>query len=183
MSDDLLSRTLAAASKDEESVKAGGGSALVGLLEGMSFHATTTHHDERGSLTEMLDTRWEWNKDPIVYAYMVTIRPSVVKGWALHKLHEDRYFVVSGEMELIAFDPRPNSKTYGKVARIPLSGDRPRIVNIPPNVWHADRNIGSTDVRLMNFPTQAYDHANPDKYRLPLDTPLIPFDFGGAKGW
>jgi len=57
------------------------------------------------------------------------------------------------------------------------------IVNIPTNVWHADRNIGTTDVLVVNFPTQPYDHAHPDKYRLPLDTDLIPYSFGDARGW
>ena len=33
------------------------------------------------------------------------------------------------------------------------------------------------------IPTRPYDHANPDKYRLPIDTPLIPYSFGDAKGW
>jgi dTDP-4-dehydrorhamnose 3,5-epimerase len=174
---------LAAAAKDEVTVAAGGAAMQVPLLDGMVFHETATHHDERGSLTEMIDGRWTSHPDPIVYGYGVTIRPGIVKGWALHKTHEDRYFVVQGQMELLVFDPRPESKTVGKLARIVLSGDRPRLLNIPRCVWHADRNIGTTEVLLMNFPTRPYDHANPDKYRLPLDTPLIPFDFGGAKGW
>jgi dTDP-4-dehydrorhamnose 3,5-epimerase len=29
----------------------------------------------------------------------------------------------------------------------------------------------------------AYDHANPDKYRLPLDTDLIPYKFENSRGW
>ena len=57
-----------------------------------------------------------------------------------------------------------------------------RLVNVPENVWHADHNIGSTDALVVNFPTIQYDHNSPDKYRLPIDTPLIPHDFGGAKG-
>ena len=57
------------------------------------------------------------------------------------------------------------------------------LVNVPRNVWHADHNIGTTDVLVVNFPTLAYDHANPDRYRLPLDTDLIPHSFGNATGW
>jgi dTDP-4-dehydrorhamnose 3,5-epimerase len=56
-------------------------------------------------------------------------------------------------------------------------------VNVPRNVWHADHNIGSADVVVINFPTQAYDHTNPDKYRLSLDTDLIPYSFGDVVGW
>jgi len=30
---------------------------------------------------------------------------------------------------------------------------------------------------MVNMPTRQYNHENPDKYRLPLDTDLIPYDF------
>ena len=88
-----------------------------------------------------------------------------------------------GVMELVLFDPRPDSPTCGEVCRIVLSEQNRCLVNVPRNVWHADHNIGTTDAVVVNFPTIAYDHANPDKYRLPLDTDLIPHSFGDAKGW
>ena len=87
-------------------------------------------------------------------------------------------------MDLVLFDPRPDSATCGEVCRITLSERQPCIVNVPRNVWHADHNVGSTDVVVVNFPTTQYDHANPDKYRLPLDTTLIPYSFGpNVQGW
>jgi dTDP-4-dehydrorhamnose 3,5-epimerase len=176
----LLELTLAAAKRDEETVK--DGVPIAKLLDGMSFHDSVTHRDDRGSVTELYDPRWTWHKEPLVFCYQFTIRPGVVKGWGLHKQHEDRYFVVEGEMELVTFDPRPESSTYGRICRVLLSADRPRLVNVPRHVWHADHNVGSKDVRVVNFPTIQYDHTNPDKYRLPIDTPLIPFRFEGAKG-
>jgi dTDP-4-dehydrorhamnose 3,5-epimerase len=118
-----------------------------------------------------------------VFAYCFTIRPGIVKGWNLHRRHDDRYAILKGEMELFLFDPRPESSTCGEVCRIVLSDQARALVNIPRNVWHADRNIGASDVVVVNFPTEPYDHENPDKYRLPLDTDLIPFSFDGAKGW
>jgi len=133
---------------------------------------------------EMLDPRWGWHPEPIRTAYVITLRPGFVKGWNLHRLHEDRYCLLQGEMELLLYDPRPGSPTEGQVARIALSEQRRCIVSIPVNVWHADWNIGSRDVLLVNFPTEPYDHESPDKYRLPLDTPLIPFRFPpGTRGW
>ena len=41
-----------------------------------------------------------------------------VKGWNLHKLHEDRYFVLHGTLELVLYDVRPESATCGKLSRI-----------------------------------------------------------------
>ena len=53
---------------------------------------------------------------------------------------------------------------------------------IPAGIWHADHNIGSRDAVVVNFPTIPYDHASPDKYRLPLDTDRIPYRFEPSRG-
>ena len=63
-----------------------------------------------------------------------------------------------------------------------LSEHRRRLLNIPAGIWHADRCIGSKDAVAINFPTQPYDHENPDKYRLPLDTDAIPYRFADPQG-
>jgi dTDP-4-dehydrorhamnose 3,5-epimerase len=178
----LLDVTLAAAKRDGATVNASGVS-KDRLTEGVIFKSLPTHSDARGSVVEMFDPRWQWHPDPLVFVYSFTIKPGFAKGWNLHKEHEDRYFILQGEMELVLFDPRPQSSTYGEVCRIVLSEKNRRIVNVPKNVWHADHNIGSTDVVVVNFPTVAYDHSNPDKWRLPLDTDLIPYSFQGARGW
>jgi dTDP-4-dehydrorhamnose 3,5-epimerase len=78
---------------------------------------------------------------------------------------------------LIFFDPRPESPTCGEVCRLVLSEQNRFLVNVPVDVWHADHNIGNRDVVVVNFPTIPYDHAAPDKLRLPIDTPLIPYKF------
>ena len=80
-------------------------------------------------------------------------------------------------MELVLFDPRPDSPTCGEVCRIVLSEKDRCLVSVPANVWHADLNIGDRDAVVVNFPTIPYDHAAPDKWRLPLDTDLIPHRF------
>jgi dTDP-4-dehydrorhamnose 3,5-epimerase len=112
---------------------------------------------------------------------MFTI-PGVVKGWNLHREHEDRYAMIQGEMELVLYDPRDDSPTCAEVCRIVLSATQRCLVNVPKHVWHADHNIGSTDALVVNFPTTPYNHANPDKYRLPLNTGVIPYSFGNAIG-
>ena len=177
----LLDETLKRAVKDRQTVSPDGKS-IEALTEGVVFREAPTHTDERGSVVEMFDPRWNWHPDPFVFAYAFTIRPGIVKGWNLHKLHEDRYFLLQGELDLVLYDVRPESSTCGQICRITLTEHNRRLVNVPKNVWHADHNIGSSDVLIVNFPTMAYDHADPDKYRLPIDTPLIPFSFPGARG-
>jgi dTDP-4-dehydrorhamnose 3,5-epimerase len=167
--------------RDEETVTPRGDS-LQRLPAGVSFHDVVTHVDERGTVCEMFDPRWGWNAEPVVFTYCFTIRPGMIKGWGLHKEHEDRYFLLFGEVEAVLYDDRPDSPTHGLVARVFLSEYRRRLMNIPAGVWHADRNVGPKDAVLINFPTRPYDHANPDKYRLPLDTDLIPHKFDDPRG-
>jgi len=160
-----------------------GGDEIVGVPHGVSFRDASTIVDERGTLCEMYDERWDWHGDPLVYSYFCTVRPGVVKGWALHHEHEDRYFVLLGELEVVLYDDREDSPTRGLLAKVYLTDLRRRLMNIPAGVWHAVRNVGQRDVVLVNFPTVPFDHASPDKYRLPLETDLIPHSFGGAQGF
>jgi dTDP-4-dehydrorhamnose 3,5-epimerase len=177
----LLAATLAAAKRDKQMAHPDG-RPFGRLTEGVTFRELTTHSDERGSVVELFDPRWNWHPDPLVFVYCFTIRPGMVKGWNIHLEHEDRYIIQQGEMELVLFDPRPDSSTTGEICRIVLSEFNRRLVNIPKGVWHADHNIGTKDVVAVNFPTTPYEHSNPDKYRLPIDTDLIPYSFKNARG-
>ena len=173
---------LAQAKKDQQTVNADG-SSRTPLIAGVVIRDLVTHIDERGSVCELFDLRWTDYPDPFFYSYFFTIRPGVVKGWNLHAEHEDRYSIIQGELSLVLYDTRPDSPTCGVLNRIILSAQRRQLVNVPKNVWHADHNIGSTDVLVVNHPTMAYRHEDPDKFRLPIDTPLIPYSFGNATGW
>ncbi|PJF41016.1 MAG: dTDP-4-dehydrorhamnose 3,5-epimerase [Chloroflexi bacterium] len=159
------------------------GESLARLPDGVTFYEVPTHVDDRGYVVEMFDERWGWHKDPLVFSYVFTIRPGMVKGWGMHKKHEDRYFILQGEVEVVLYDVRPDSPTHGLVSKVVLSEYNRRLMNIPTYIWHANHNIGSKDVWVVNFPTQPYNHADPDKYRLPLDTDLIPYKFENVRGW
>ena len=179
----LLELTLEAASRDVETSKIGGVPLAPKFLDGMSFRPSTAIHDERGHLTEIFDSRWDGSREAYPQSYISVVMPGVVKGWALHKTHDDRYFIVSGKLLVVTFDPRPESSTYGQINKTILSADKPGLFKIPMFVWHADWNIGTENAVLINLPSVPYNHENPDKYRLPLDTDLIPFTFEGATGW
>ena len=159
------------------------GEPLVRLPAGVTFRRAITHLDARGSVCEMFDPRWQWHPDPLVFVYMFTLRPGMIKGWGLHKLHEDRYFVLVGQMQIIMYDVRPDSSTRDTVSEVVLSEYNRGLLNIPAGIWHANRNLGSNDAIIVNFPTRPYEHGDPDKYRLPLDTDQIPYKFENLSGW
>lgn len=159
------------------------GKTIIQLPVGMNVKELVTHIDDRGQVFEMYDLRWNFHPDPLVFAYQFTVRPGVIKGWGIHKKHEDRYCLLYGEMEAIFYDDRPDSPTYHQVSKLTVSHYERKLFNIPAGVWHAIRNIGTTDMIVVNFPTIPYDHEDPDKYRLPLDTDYIPYSFDQKLGW
>ena len=153
------------------------------LPHGVVLRDIQTHVDDRGIVFELFDTRWGAHPDPMVFSYCFTIRPGKIKGWGVHREHDDRYAMLFGEMKVVLYDDRPNSPTCGLVSEVMLTEHRRQLFTIPAGVWHANQNIGAKDTVTVNFPTIQYDHSNPDKYRLPLDTDQIPYRFADSSGW
>jgi dTDP-4-dehydrorhamnose 3,5-epimerase len=168
--------------RDQKSV-ADDGSQMHSLPDGVSLYDCKLHIDDRGSLCEMFNPDWGWNDKPMTYSYYFTVRPGKVKGWGVHYEHEDRYFILVGDVELVLYDDREDSPTYKSVFKIYLSEQDRKAINIPPRVYHATHNIGLKEAILINFPTKLYDRENPEKYRLPYNTDRIPYSFDTPRGW
>ena len=153
------------------------GEPLTDLIDGVRVHYPPTQIDGRGDLVETYDPRWGLSDEPMVYNYLATIRPGVVKGWVKHLKQDDRLFFAFGAVALVLYDDREGSPTHGQVNEFFFGERRRATVVIPAGVWHAVANVGETDAIFLNSPTRPYDHADPDKYRLPLVNDLIPYSF------
>src|SRR3954454_9491833 len=154
------------------------GKAVQPLIDGVVVRRGVTHVDERGALYELYDPRWGVHPADLVYAYITTTRPGWAKGWGLHHHHDDRYVIWQGRVELALYDARAGSRTEGLESRLFLSEADRCLVTTPAGVWHAERNIGDDEVVIVNFPTEPFHHAAPDKERLPLDNDFLPEDLG-----
>ena len=153
------------------------------LIDGVVIRHQHTQIDERGTLCEILDQRWDVTDAPIVYVYQFTIRPGKAKGWHVHRRHDDRIFISRGELKVVLYDDRVDSPTNGMVNEIYRSELRRSLMVIPRGVFHAHVNIGSIDAHLISMPTRGYDHSSPDVFRLPLDTDAIPYRIETLPGW
>jgi dTDP-4-dehydrorhamnose 3,5-epimerase len=165
-----------AGAKDSQTVDGSGGEPL-GQVDGVEVIRLNQHVDGRGSLTPFLslaDTFW---REPVVYAYSVMIRPGMIKGWGMHMLQEDRYFVPVGRLRVVLYDGRVDSPTFESFQQIWFSDESCGLVRIPEGVWHADQNWGDSDVWIVNFPTRPYDPVDPDKYRIDPRCGEIAFDW------
>jgi dTDP-4-dehydrorhamnose 3,5-epimerase len=158
------------------------GSLLPAKIEGVVHARLAPIVDHRGMLTEVIDFEDPFWDEPVVYSYCFSIRPGRIKGWGMHKLQADRYFVATGNVRVVLYDGREDSITFGELAQFHFTDEAPGLLRIPPGVWHGDQNWGDRDAILLNFPTRPYNRADPDKYRLDPGSDAIPFDWALRDG-
>ncbi|MGH3008986.1 MAG: dTDP-4-dehydrorhamnose 3,5-epimerase family protein [Gaiellaceae bacterium] len=165
-----------AATRDAQTVTPAG-ELVQELIDGVRIRAATTQLDERGSICEIYNPAWDFTDEPLVFAYQTTIRSGQTKGWVLHLEQDDRLFFSSGDVKVVLYDARPESLTFGRFNVHTFGETNRALLRIPAGVYHALQNVGERDALFVNLPTQPYRHDDPDKYRLPLDTPEIPYRF------
>lgn len=156
-------------------------------------------YDHRGSLVEVV--RGDPTIDPTYgpvdtfrfgQVYCTTIRPGVVKGFHLHKRQTDRIFLLQGMVRFVGIRVQdPVSETTSATLAIESSkqwnipddiildlivtAQDPKLITIPPMIWHAFQNIGSVDALVINVPDIAYNYKNPDEIRVDPCDPSIGF--------
>lgn len=162
--------------KDRQTVSPEGES-VAARIAGVVVDHRALHEDERGELIEIYNPAWGIHSAPLVYAYLVGIRPGQVKGWVVHRLQDDRLFFVGGVTRIALYDDRSDSPTYRMLNVMVMSERNRGLVIVPKGVFHALKNIGEHDAFFINLPTRPFNHSDPDKYRLPLKNDLIPFAF------
>jgi dTDP-4-dehydrorhamnose 3,5-epimerase len=179
--DDAVRAARDAAMRDRPTVDADSNE-LPTEIGGVEVRRLTTHADARGALTPVIDTRDPFWDEPIVYAYRFSILAGRIKGWGMHELQTDRYFVVSGNVRVVLFDGRQDSATAGSFLEAHFTDRTPGLVKIPPGVWHADQNWGESEAHVVNFPTRPYNPDQPDKFRIDPHDGTIPFDWSIKDG-
>lgn len=115
--------------------------AKTSLKENISTHIAdvelfvlTAHHDQRGSLTEVMRTNWtttapvQWN--------VVHSTANVLRGVHGHRLHDD-YLTVAARCAIFGLhDLRPASPTFKVSQMITVDARQPRAIRIPTGVAH-----------------------------------------------
>jgi len=118
------------------------------------------------------------------YTYATCCLPGAVKAWHRHQEHTDRMWCVSGTARIVTAvlwggeDAEPDDVVtmwYEVKEHIvgPLS---PKMVTVPPGVWHGFEALGGEPCVIVNCPDAPYDPD--DEEKAPPDA--IPFGWGEA---
>jgi dTDP-4-dehydrorhamnose 3,5-epimerase len=128
-----------------------------GEIEGVVLRPLRFHHDARGWLVELfrqdeLEPDW-WP----VMAYVSETLPGVTRGPHEHAGQTDGFaFIGPSDFQLILWDTRAGSPTWGRRTAVVVGASCPAAVWIPPGVVHAYRNIGGVAGLVFNAPNRLY---------------------------
>jgi len=126
------------------------------MIEGIKITPLKQIEDKRGKVMHMLRNDSE-NFTKFGEIYFSTAHPNKVKGWHLHSKMTLNYAVVLGEIKLVLYDSRTNSKTKGQVQEFFLSQENYKLISVPPLIWNGFMNIGNTTAIVANCADLPYD--------------------------
>ena len=146
------------------------------MIEGVAIKPLKVNADERGTLMEIL------RADDDIFlrfgqVYTSMSYPGVIRAWHYHRLQDDLFAVVTGMIKAVLYDPREQSPTKGEINELFLGERNNILLKIPRGIIHGFKVIGVEPAILLNFPSEVYRPDQPDEYRLPWNTPEIPYDW------
>jgi dTDP-4-dehydrorhamnose 3,5-epimerase len=168
--------TITSAVKDEPHVTPNWDVAM-DLIDGVRTRDVRNIVTANGVTTEVFREDWNVAGAAVQQIIHVSLRAGAVSAWHMHERKTDHLMVVGGHLRAVLYDAREESPTLGKLNILHLSVARPTLVVIPPSVWHGIQNLHDGDSAFVNFFDLQYDYTDPDDWRLPSDTPEIPYRF------
>ena len=169
-----VSAPLPGATKDEQSVTSDW-TVLQDPIEGVELVEVRNVLRESGHVTEIARSDWFGSRLDIDQVFQVTLRGHALSAWHVHQRTTDRLFVNTGEVKIVLYDAREGSRTHGRINEFRLGERRPGLVIVPAGVWHGLKNLQGETSTVVNLVDRAYDYESPDHWRLPHDSPEIPY--------
>lgn len=164
------------ARKDAQSVTADWVDVREQRIDGVLLRESKVVGKPNGYVVEVFRSDWFDEPQPVDQVFITALTPGGVSAWHAHGTTVDRLFVSSGRVLVALYDGRGGSPTQGVVNTFVLGDQRPGLVVVPPGIWHGVRNVGEGTAQVINAVDVAYRYEDPDHWRVPADSGVIPFD-------
>ena len=146
------------------------------MIDGVKIKEVKKHFDDRGFFAEIIKFGEEIFSEIKQTSYTETY-PRTIKAFHYHKKQTDIWFPVKGNMQIVLYDLREDSKTKGETQVIYAGKDNPLVVSIPIGVAHGYRVLGEEKAGLFYHTSEAYNPNKPDEFRIPFNDKKIGFDW------
>jgi len=132
------------------------------------------HMDDRGYLIEIVRCTGGDEPHAVVHKFgQVYLVGDMVRGTirAFHKHNElwDWFFISHGSAKFVLKDDRESSSTYGETMTVIVGERRPRLVVVPPGVYHGWMSL-EDDTQMVSTASHTYNQEQPDEVRIPPDS-------------
>ncbi len=129
-------------------------------MDKLEIKKLKVNQDERGMVVEIIRREDLKQNKPFGQVYLTTANPGFTKGNHYHKRKTEWFCVIKGKGELVLKD------LISKETKRILMDDEENfvVVEIPPNVAHAIKNIGSEVLYLLAYIDEPYNPNDPDTF-------------------
>ena len=140
-------------------------------IQGVEIIELQTRVDDRGYLTEILRATDDvFTKFGQVYL-VGDMKAGTIRAFHKHEVLWDWFFISHGAAKFVLQDSRTDSATYGEIQTIVASDRCPKMIAIPPGVYHGWMSLDD-DTQMISVASEVYNRDNPDEERID------PFTFG-----
>lgn len=144
------------------------------MIEGVKVIDLPIFEDDRGFLVEIARHADDPEPHGVVHRFgQVYLVGDPVRGIirAFHKHEElwDWFFISHGSAKFVLKDDRKGSKTFGEIQTVIASARKPRLVVVPPGVYHGWMSL-EDDTLMVSTASHTYNRQKPDEVRIPPDS-------------
>jgi dTDP-4-dehydrorhamnose 3,5-epimerase len=150
-----------------------------GCIDGVRLEPLQIHPDDRGFFQEIIrlgqGLAKSFSAAERVQVSAALSYPGTVKAVHYHLRQTDLWTPVLGQFQVMLYDLRIDSPTFGQTNTIYAGVLRPVQILIPPGVGHGYKISGTESAMLVYATDQFYDPS--DEGRIPWNDPDIRYDW------
>lgn len=145
------------------------------MIEGVKIKELNIYRDERGFFCELIRKTDNFFKNSFGQLSYSVVFQGVAKAWHLHRKQTEWLCVVSGDIKLVLYDTRKNSKTYKYTMEILMGSVLGfKIIRVPHGIAHGYKVINGP-MCIIYISDKEYDPS--DELRIPHDDSGIGYDW------
>ncbi|MBN1178455.1 MAG: dTDP-4-dehydrorhamnose 3,5-epimerase family protein [Anaerolineae bacterium] len=144
------------------------------MIQDVKVVELVAHMDDRGYLIEIARCTEGDEPHAVVHkfgqVYLVgDMTRGIVRAFHKHEELWDWFFISHGSAKFVLSDDREDSATYGEIMTIIAGERRPRLIVVPPGVYHGWMSL-EDDTQMVSTASHTYNREDPDEVRIPPDS-------------
>ena len=136
-------------------------------IDGLEIIPLEVNFDDRGYLFEIIH-HYDMPKFGQVYIIGDPVR-GIIRAFHKHQELWDYFCIVKGSAKFVFVDDRKESKTYKEKETIILSEKSPKVIIIPPGIYHGWMSL-EDNTAMISVASEVYNKENPDEIRISPDS-------------